>query len=161
MSKTAVGLFENPAVAEQVVHDLDASNLPQTGIRTLVEPLDMAVTGVMSFPHTDFEVGLDRELKAIGANEREANAYAQGVRRGGVLVFATGSNKEVDNAAEIMNRHGAMEVEELVGRAPSNGSMIEPNTGSMIGDSVPSVSDSSFQTGRTRQSGGGARMFVW
>lgn len=161
MSKTAVGLFENPSVADQVVHDLDASDVPRNGIRTLVEPLDMDVTGVMSFPHTEFEAGLDRELRAIGASERETNAYAQGVRRGGVLVFATGSNKEVDNAAEIMNRHGAMEVEELVGREPSSGSMTESGTGSMIGEGAPPAFDSSPQTGRIRQTGGGARMFVW
>src|ERR1035441_5713219 len=38
------------------------------------------------------------------------------LRRGGVLVFATGLNEEVDNATQIMNRHGAIEVEELIGR---------------------------------------------
>jgi hypothetical protein len=153
MSKTAVGLFENPGVADQVVHDLDASAFPRNEIRILGEPRDMAVTGIMSTPHTDFEVGLDRELKAIGASDREANAYVQGARRGGVLVFATGSNAEVDNAAEIMNRHGAIEVEELIGR--------EPDTGSMVDENMPAVHDISAQTGRTRQSGGGARMFVW
>ena len=63
----------------------------------------MPVTGVMSFPHTDFEVGLEQELKATGATVREANAYSQGVRHGGGLVFATGSNAEVDKAGEAMN----------------------------------------------------------
>jgi len=113
----------------------------------------MSGDGVTSIPRTDFEVGLDRELKTIGASEREANAYVQGVRRGGVLVFATGSNEQVDSAAEIMNRHGAVEVEELIGR--------EPNTGSMIDENMPAIHDISPQTGRIRQSGGGARMFVW
>jgi hypothetical protein len=63
----------------------------------------------------------------------------------------------VDNAAEIMNRHDAMKVEELVGSEPDTGS-------SMVGESGESaapVHDSFTQTGRTRQSGGGARMFVW
>jgi len=153
MSKTAVGLFENPGVADQVVHDLDASAFPRGEIRILGEPRSMGDTGIMGTPHTDFEVGLDREIQAVGASEREANAYVQGVRRGGVLVFATGSNAEVDKAAEIMNRHNAIEVEELIGR--------EPNTGSMIDENMPAVRDISAQTGRTRQSGGGARMFVW
>jgi hypothetical protein len=153
MSKTAVGLFENPGVADQVVHDLDASAFPRDEIRILGEPRDMGDTGIMGTPHTDFEVGLNREIQAIGASDREANAYVQGVRRGGVLVFATGSNEEVDNAAEIMNRHGAVEVEELIGR--------EPNTGSMIDENMPAVHDISPQTGRIRQSAGGARMFVW
>ena len=153
MSKTAVGLFENPGVADQVVHDLDARAFPRNEIHILGEPREMSGDGVTSIPRTDFEVGLDRELKTIGASEREANAYVQGVRRGGVLVFATGSNEQVDSAAEIMNRHGAVEVEELIGR--------EPNTGSMIDENMPAIHDISPPTGRIRQSGGGARMFDW
>ena len=153
MSKTAVGLFENPGVADQVVHDLDARAFPRNEIHILGEPREMSGDGVTSIPRTDFEVGLDRELKTIGASEREANAYVQGVRRGGVLVFATVSNEQVDSAAEIMNRHGAVEVEELIGR--------EPNTGSMIDENMPAIHDISPPTGRIRQSGGGARMFVW
>ena len=153
MSKTAVGLFENPVLADQVVHDLEVSGFPRDDVRVLSEPRDMEVTGVMSTPRTDFEVDLGRELKAIGASEWEAKAYVQGVRRGGVLVFATGSNEKVDNAAEIMNRYFAIEVEELIGR--------EPNHGGMISENVPLEHESRVQTGRIRQTGGGARMFVW
>ncbi len=153
MSKTAVGLFENPGLADQVVHDLEASGFPRNDVRILSEPRDMAVTGVMSTPRTDFEVGLDRELKTIGANEWEAKAYVQGVRRGGVLVFANGSDEKIEAAAEIMNRHSPMEVEELTGD--------EPHLLDTIGEGVPPVHDSPVQTGRIRQRGGGARMFVW
>ncbi len=153
MSKTAVGLFERPDVARQVVHDLETSAFPRKEIRILGEPQEMSVDGVMSTPRTDFEVGLNRELKAIGANGQEALAYVKGVRRGGVLVFATGSIEEVDNAAEIMNRHGAIDVEKLVGS--------EPEVGSMAAENMTPVHDSSLQTGRISQPGGGARMFVW
>jgi hypothetical protein len=155
MSKTAVGLFENASVADEVVHDLGAHSFPSNDIRVLKEPLDMPVTGTLSLPHTDFQVRLELELKAIGASTPEATAYTQGVRRGGVLVFATGSNEEVDSASEIMNRHGAIEVEELTGNAP--------NLAGVIGRGAPLAYPGSItaQTGRTRQSGGGARMFVW
>jgi hypothetical protein len=153
MSKTAVGLFQNPSVADQVVQDLDASAFPRNEVRILGEPRDMSCDGVMSTPRTDFEVGLNRELKAIGASSEVANAYVQGVRRGGVFVFATGSNARVDTAAEIMNRHDAMEVDELVGGAL--------HTDSLTGESMARIQDSSPQTGRTNQPGGGARMFVW
>ena len=117
MSKTAVGLFESAGVADQVVRDLDAAAFPVKKIRIVKEPLDMAVTDVTQIPHTDFEVGLGRDLKSIGASEADANAYVLAVRRGGTLVFATGSDAEVDNAARIMNRHGAIGVEELVGES--------------------------------------------
>jgi len=80
--KTAVGLFENPSVADQVVHDLEASAFPRGEIRILGEPRDMGDTGIMGTPHTDFEVGMNREIQAIGASEREAKAYVRGMRRG-------------------------------------------------------------------------------
>lgn len=56
ISKTAMGVFERPSVATQVVHDLDVSAFPRDEIRTLGEPRDMAATGTMSTPRTDFEV---------------------------------------------------------------------------------------------------------
>ena len=153
MSKTAVGLFQYPSVAGEVVRDLDASAFPRNEIRILGEPREMSVDGVMSTPRTDFEVGLNRDLTAIGASIGEANAYVQGVRRGGVLVFATGSTEQVDCAAEIMNRHHALQLEELSGS--------QPHSKSTSGDSITPIQYGSSQTGRINQPGGGARMFVW
>jgi len=153
MSKTAVGLFENSGVADQVVHDLEASGFPRNEIRVLGEPLDMAGSGVMSIPNIDFEVSLNRDLRKIGATDREANAYVQGVRRGGVLVFAGGPDEKIEAAAKIMNRHSPAEVEELTG-----GELDLPST---TGEKGPRVDGSSVLTGQTRQAGGGARMFAW
>jgi hypothetical protein len=153
MPKTAVGLFENSGPVDDVVREIEALGFPRREVRSLNEPASFEVTGVMSFPRLEFEVDLVRELTRIGATKAEAQDYAKGLRRGGALVFATGSNEKVDNAAETMNRRGAIEVEELVGR--------EPNPGSVTGESVSPAQDRSSQTGRTRQAGGGARLFVW
>ena len=153
MSKTAVGLFENQGLADQVVHDLEASGFPRNDVRILGESLDMAGSGVMGIPNIDFEVSLNRDLRKIGATDQEANAYVQGVRHGGVLVFASGPDEKIEAAAEIMNRHSPVEVEELTGGAL--------NLPSSTGETVPRVQGSSVLTGRSRQSGRGARMFSW
>lgn len=47
MPKTAVGLFEHPGLVDDVVREK---------VRNLKEPAAFEVTGVMSFPHLDFEV---------------------------------------------------------------------------------------------------------
>ncbi len=161
MSKTAVGLFESAGVADQVVRDLDAAAFPVKKIRIVKEPLDMAVTDVTQIPHTDFEVGLGRDLKSIGASEADANAYVLAVRRGGTLVFATGSDAEVDNAARIMNRHGAIGVEELVGSVPLSGEEQSESPHLSREANTFAVGGTSTQTGRVRSSGDGVRMFVW
>jgi hypothetical protein len=158
MAKTAVGLFENPVAVDEVVRDLKASGFPQKDVRVLGEPRDMAGSGVMSTPHTDFEVDLIRDLRAIGAAEADAEAYVRGVRRGGVIVFATGSGDQADAAAETMNRHCAVEIEEL-----SSAVQYLPSTVGKGDDVVPGQAgqDGSVQVGRVRSPGAGARLFVW
>ena len=153
MPKTAVGLFENPGLADQVVRDLEASGFSRNDVRILSESLDMPGGGVMGIPNIDFEVSLNRDLRKIGASGPEAEAYVKGVRRGGVLVFASGADERIDAAAEIMNRHSPVEVEEL-----SGGELNLPNAS---GENVTPTHAGSVQTGRVRQSGGGARVFVW
>ena len=69
------------------------------------------------------------------------------------MVFATGSGEEADAAAEIMNRHHAVEIEELIGS--------ELNLPRTDVDKVAPGPDRSFQAGRYRSRGGGARLLVW
>ena len=140
-------------MADQVVRDLEASGFPRSDVRILGESLDMADGGVMGIPNIDFEVSLNRDLRTIGASGPEAEAYVKGVRRGGVLVFASGSDEKIDAAAEIMNRHSPIEVEELTGG--------ELNLPSASGENVTPPHASSVQTGRIRQAVGGARVFAW
>ena len=103
MAKTAVGLFENSELADEVVRDLEATGFLRKDVRILKEPREMAGSGLMSTPHTDFEVELTRDLTAFGVLEGDAEAYVQGVRRGGVMVFATGLGKK--------GRHGYRDYE--------------------------------------------------
>ncbi|MGO9865629.1 MAG: hypothetical protein ACLPLR_18655 [Terriglobales bacterium] len=153
ISKTAVGLFEKPGSADEVVRELTASGIPQKDVRVLGEPREMAGSGVMSIPRTDFEVDLIRDLRTIGAADADAEAYVRGMRRGGVMVFATGSPEKADAAAEIMNHHCAVEIEELIASVP--------HLPSTVGNGVAPARDGSVQVGRVRSPGAGARLFVW
>ena len=152
MPKTAVGLFENSGLVDGVVRDLTAEGFLEKDIRVLGEPIEMPGSGLMSTPHTDFEVGLIRDLTAFGVVEGDAEAYVQGVRRGGVMVFASGPGKQADQAAEIMNSHGAVEIEKIARRPELPDVEIgEENSGR----------NPSPQIGRVRSPGSGARLFVW
>ena len=72
----------------------------------------------MSFPRLEFEADLIRELTRIGTTEAEAQNYLEGLQRGGALVLATGSDDRVDAAADVMNRFGAVDIEEACGPEP-------------------------------------------
>ena len=69
------------------------------------------------------------------------------------MVFATGTGKNADQAAEIMNCHGALEIEKISATRPAL-----PNA--EIGEKIP-VHDLSTQTGRVRSAGSGAWLFAW
>jgi hypothetical protein len=153
MPRTAIGLFENPDLVDDVVREIEALGFPRKEVRTQEEPATFDVTGVMSFPRLDFEVDLIRELTRIGATKAEARAYVEGLHRGGALVCATGSDEKVEAAADIMNRRGAVEIEETSGP--------EPQLPGVVRERMNPIRDSPVMAGRVRQSGGGALLFVW
>jgi hypothetical protein len=153
MPKTAVGLFKNPALVDDVVREIEALGFPRREVRTLEEPANFEVTGLMSFPRLEFEAHLTRALTRIGAAEAEAQAYLEGLRRGGALVLATGSDERVEAAADAMNLRGAVEIEQISGP--------EPQLPGVVRESMTPMRDNSVMTGRVRQPGGGAALFVW
>ena len=56
--------------------------------------------------------GLLGALVGAGVPEDEANRYAEGVRRGGTLVMVNAADERADEAAAILDRHAAVDVEE-------------------------------------------------
>ena len=153
MPKTVVGLFENPGLADSVIREIEALGFPRKEIQTIAEPAIFEVTGVMSFPRLDFETALGRELHRIGATIPETSAYLEGLRHGGALVFATGAGEELEAAGNIMNRLGAVGIEEVTGP--------EPELAGVVRQGMMPAPDNSVQAGRIRQQGGGACFFVW
>ncbi len=153
MPKTVVGLFENARLVDDAVREIEALGFPRQEIRTMQEPTNLEVTGVMSFPRLDFEVYLGRELNRIGATVPEARAYVEGLRRGGTIVFATGADDALEAAGNIMNRLGAVEIEDVAGS--------EPELAGVGHSAVMPTSETSIMAGRVRRPDGGACFFVW
>jgi len=153
MPKTVVGLFENSALVDDVVREIEALGFPRQEVRTLSEPLTFEGTGVMSFPRLDFEVDLSRELARIGATAAEAQAYVEGLRRGGALVFATGSDENVRAAGDVMGLRGAVDIEEIAGPEPHLPGVTHPN--------MTPMRDGAIVAGRISGEGSGPRCFVW
>jgi hypothetical protein len=96
---------------------------------------------------------MSRELTRIGATEAETQVYVDGLRRGGALVFATGSEEKIKSAGDLMSRHGAVEIEKVAGA--------EPEMPGVRHASLTPMRDGPLVAGRISQSGGGPRCFVW
>jgi hypothetical protein len=56
--------------------------------------------------------GLVGSLTTAGVPDEDANIYAEGVRRGGTLVSVYTEDAAADQAADIMNRHNPVNIEE-------------------------------------------------
>ena len=151
MTQTAVGLFKNSTLAQETIEALKTEGFAANNLRLLVEPRYMRVTGVLSIPDNDFCAALRRDLRAMGAKDDEAQAYVQGVRHGGALVFANGTAEQAQGCVDVMSRHQGSNVEELATCESMHHGAERP---------LPSRNDY-VQAGRTRLSGGGARIFVW
>ena len=153
MPKTAVALFKDPALVENMVKEIEKLGIPKQEVRTLEEPGTFPVNGVMSFVRLDFEVELKHALSEIGVTDSQEEAYIQGLRDGGVLVLASGPDDRVEAAAQIMSHHGGLDLDKTGDLEPE---LPEPD----LEGTLPSR-DTSLQTGRVREGGSGARLFVW
>jgi hypothetical protein len=152
MPKTVVGLFKNSSQADDVVREIEALGLPRQDVHTLAEPATFEVTGVMSFARLDFEVELMREFTRIGATNTEAQAYVDRLRKGGALVMASGSDDKVNAAADIINRHGAVGIEES-----GSGALLP----AVVREGMTPLRGSPVLAGRIREPEAGATFFVW
>jgi hypothetical protein len=92
-------------------------------------------------------------LTRIGATEAETQVYVDGLRRGGALVFATGSEEKIRSAGDVMSLYGAAEIEEVAGVEPQMPGVSHPN--------LTPMRDGPMVAGRISQSGGGPRCFIW
>ena len=65
--------------------------------------------------------GLVGGLVGLGVPEEHANYYAEGVRRGGTLVTVHAEDNKVSQAAQIMRRHGAVDIDKRAETYKSEG----------------------------------------
>jgi hypothetical protein len=82
--------------------------IPGVGPIVAAGPLATALTGLGIGAAAGGIIGA---LANIGVPEDEAGYYAEGVRRGGVLVTVSASEAQAERAAQIMRQHGAVDIE--------------------------------------------------
>ena len=141
-------------LVDAAVLEIEAFGFPRQEVRTMREPASFDVTGVMSFPRIDFEVDLNRELTRIGATIPEAQAYVKGCGVGEHWLSPLAPTRRWMPPRNVMNRHGAVEVEEIAGPEPVLAGVGHHS-------STSPRSEGSVMAGRIRQPGGGACFFVW
>lgn len=96
MAKTAVALYDTKNEAQQVVNELTNVGFSRSSIHTI----------------DDQESNTVRTLTSAGLPKSDANAYVEGIRRGGHLVMITTEDDEIDTAVDIMDRYNSVNIQE-------------------------------------------------
>jgi hypothetical protein len=119
MTKVIVALYDDVALAQKAVDALVAEGLPRPEVSVLSNETIAAVPGAAVGsgeygPLGDAEVSgadLVPRLTRLGVGRSEAEAYTEGVRRGGGLVVVCTDDARAARATEIMDRAGALDYE--------------------------------------------------
>ena len=152
MADTAVGLFEDTFVSDALVAALTAHGLEPRNLRVLAQPKGLPVSSETSTPYVDIAAGLAVDLRDMGASEFEIEHYLEGLRKGHVILLATGTWEQAYAAVSLMNQYGALLLEEYAGAAP-----VDP--GAYLGE--VGLKSGVAKSHNVRVVGEGARLFTW
>ena len=174
MSETAVGLFEDAVVAEAVVDSLRAHGFPSSSIRVVTAPGTASAaslgseTGInKSFNGGNFAASVAKDLRAMGVTDYESDAYLAGLRRGNVLIYATGSKSQANQAVIVMNEYSALEIEEFAtaGAATrvekTDFGTVNPESRLPESNVTIGAHEKSYTSHSSRSKSEGARVFAW
>jgi len=106
MAETLVGLYDTLAEAECVVVDLVEHDFVRIAMRLMThdaqgqEANGAYSRGALHAPEGAF---ID-ELTELGVSADKARSYAEGLRRGGVLVMVRASDTTAERGRELMSR---------------------------------------------------------
>lgn len=120
MGKTVVGLFDDYAAAQNVVRELIDSGFSRENIQiTAKDELGEAAGGSSQTGKATSGLGATisnavSSLFGTGASREETGYYSEAVRRGGALVTVNADDNTVDHTVGIMERYGAVNIDERV-----------------------------------------------
>jgi uncharacterized protein (TIGR02271 family) len=142
MAKRVIGLFDDAAEAQNVVTDLVNSGFKREEVRSLSAATQGELGPELS-PYTN-----------LGIPEPEARSYAEGVRRGGTLVSVQAADERADLAAEILERHGAVDIDRRTAEWRQGGW-----TDLREGELKVPVVEEELQVGKRQVQRGGVRVY--
>jgi len=108
-----VGVFDDYSTAERVAQDLTNAGIP----RNSIEVKSNFRTGAAgrSQSEEEHEGGISGFFHRIfGGDDDEHGHYAEAVRRGSAVVCVTAPQEQLDEAVEIMNSAGAIDIDRRV-----------------------------------------------
>jgi len=102
MAKTVIGLFEDQSQIQQVLQELEQQGFQRNSLKVM----GSGNHGQGNQQRVDVN-----SLTGAGVPQEDAHIYAEGVRRGGTLVQLSAPDDRAETAYEIMQRSGAVDLD--------------------------------------------------
>jgi uncharacterized protein (TIGR02271 family) len=112
--QTIVAHFDSRSDAEGAVVALNEAGVSQSSVRLIPESstsTSQRTDQRSSYDHTRDEGGFWSSLSNIALPQEDRYAYAEGMSRGGTTLSVTVDEGQVNRIADIMERHGAVDMD--------------------------------------------------
>jgi len=137
MKNTIVGLFEDRTEAQRAQSEIVSLNIPIGDTKVF----DQSAAPESEAAGASDQGWWDSFKEAIGfGGSDEGSYYEEGLRRGGVLVSVRAEDEVIDRVAEIMEAHGALDIDERAEQWRSSGWTPQPITTGAAGGASASLS---------------------
>ena len=111
-NNTVVGVFDDYSTAERVAQDLTNAGIPRESIE-VKSNFRTGAAGRSSSEETH-EGGISGFFHRLFGGDEEHGHYAEAVRRGSAVVCVSAPQEQIDQAVEIMNSGGAIDIDHRV-----------------------------------------------
>jgi len=113
MAYTVLGLFDNTGDVNEVKRELNALGIPDNQIRVTQQSGSTASTQHAGhYEDKGFWESLKEMFTGDDEGHRDVDYYAEGTRRGGILVSVEAADDRAEAAADILRRHNAVDINE-------------------------------------------------
>jgi len=156
--RTVTAFFDSRTDAEEAISRLHAAGIPHDSVR--LTPSHEGTTGTastQSFPEAS--AGLWDSLRDLFLPDEDRHTYAEGLRRGGILVSVSASDADYERVIDILDDEGTIDIDERAESWRSEGWSASSTTGGTTGaashmSGMTAGSGTAMNTSSERVSGG-------
>ncbi|WP_242919557.1 YsnF/AvaK domain-containing protein [Pontibacter liquoris] len=136
MAQTVIGIFDNAGEAQAAVAELTRNGFNRNNIDVSDRRnADVAATGTVLDTHEEEDTDSIGEFfrNLFGSDKDKHEHYAEVARRGSIVTVHAQSADEAERAADILDNHGAIDIDEHATKYQAGAGMGAAATGQAMG----------------------------